>query len=154
MGVSKYSPTITGYGSPEGWWEKNCDPNEIHPLKDQDGYDRYGYDNNGADRAGIHENDYVHEYSYEGDCYPLVERISQLWSKVNILDKSTWPTVAQVRVGSLVPELHIEKGRDSLTIDELRIFVAKTQGLNGKLRLNHEKSDMRSDTYEFIINKD
>lgn len=51
----KYSPTISqAYKQDQNWFNKYAGEN----LYDPDGYDDYGYDCNGIDRAGKTEYDY------------------------------------------------------------------------------------------------
>lgn len=92
MGVGKYSPTVsTSYSQDQAWYEKNGggygngkDPESDY---DDDGYDSYGYNADGRDRAGHHENDYPASFQWdnESEYYPLHAEVSSEWSGRNIL---------------------------------------------------------------------
>lgn len=77
MAVGKYSPTVSG------WYQKKKDWFQLaegSPLYDKDGFDLYGYNAEGLDRAGNHENEYmVGEYLGEEYVYPLYETVYQDW---------------------------------------------------------------------------
>lgn len=56
----KYSPTVAGwYSQDQKWWYKNRVLSEDYQEFDKDGYDSYGYNSQGVDRAEVHENDYA-----------------------------------------------------------------------------------------------
>ena len=60
----KYSPTVTGaYQRDQNWFENYCGRNNPNPaewsLCDPEGFDSYGYNEQGYDRAGNHENEYA-----------------------------------------------------------------------------------------------
>jgi hypothetical protein len=61
MSLAKYSPTVVGWYNKKikDWWEKNGG-NADGPnfLYDKDGYDSYGYNEQGVDRAGKTDHDY------------------------------------------------------------------------------------------------
>lgn len=91
MSCGKYSPTVSAsYGEDQGWWEKH----KNHPLDlyDRDGYDWYGYNEQGIDRAGYSEEDYLLSgewvsygepgepgYSEEFE-YTIYENVRHKWS--------------------------------------------------------------------------
>lgn len=92
MGIGKYSPTVsTSYSQDQEWYEKNGggygngkDPESYY---DDDGFDSYGYNAEGRDRAGHHENDYPASFQWDNDSayYPLHEDVESEWSGRNIL---------------------------------------------------------------------
>ena len=68
----KYSPTVTrAYMADQGWWDKYVASQPDCAWRDPEGYDSYGYNDDGYDRAGNHENDYIldddrHDDEYDG----------------------------------------------------------------------------------------
>jgi hypothetical protein len=86
MSVGKYSPTVSRwYAKDQDWWKKNGGGfgNGIDPKSydDDEGYDSYGYSDNGdgEDRAGYSESDYGMDYDEDSDMYPTYERVSAEW---------------------------------------------------------------------------
>ena len=79
MSFGKYSPTVShSYQILKEWW--NLDSAEIWGV-DSEGYDSYGYmPDDGVDRAGNTENDYIcnTEYNNEGE---------MIWS---LYDETMW----------------------------------------------------------------
>lgn len=70
MARGKYSPTVSAaYAADQGWWQKYRVEGETYQAYDPEGYDSYGYNEDCIDRAGNHENDYLHN---DGD-YDLDE---------------------------------------------------------------------------------
>ena len=67
MSIGKYSPTMSAaYANDQKWWEKNGGENPANLDKpssvyfyDKDGYDSYGYNAEGIDRAGYTEDEYL-----------------------------------------------------------------------------------------------
>ena len=56
MAVGKYSPTVVAaYQKNQGWWK----PAQEFDEYDVNGYDSYGYNKDGRDRADFHENAYL-----------------------------------------------------------------------------------------------
>jgi hypothetical protein len=57
----KYSPTVSrAYMTDKHWWDKySGDTDAMWVPYDPEGYDSYGYNQNGVDRAGNDEFDYV-----------------------------------------------------------------------------------------------
>jgi len=97
MSVGKYSPTVSAaYHKDQDWWKRNGGENPAnisikkgeHALYfyDRDGYDSYGYNVAGIDRAGHTECEYLTtaEWLNEGGSdvyvYLLYETISFEWS--------------------------------------------------------------------------
>lgn len=80
MARGKYSPTVeAAYANDQEWFRKYAgeDENGIWQMYDPEGFDPYGYNRNDVDRAGNHENDYLHNdaqfdtdenYNYAYDC--------------------------------------------------------------------------------------
>jgi hypothetical protein len=73
MAIGKYSPTVSAaYAKNQNWW-KPATPNGLY---DADGFDSYGYNHEGYDRAAVHEDEYSFgvevgdEYIY--DTYEIV----------------------------------------------------------------------------------
>jgi hypothetical protein len=61
MSVGKYSPTVTkAYMEDSYWFDKYCEESGDH--HDIEGYDRYGYNTKGVDRAGHTEDEYLSAY--------------------------------------------------------------------------------------------
>lgn len=92
MGVGKYSPTVShSYASDDKWFEKNGGGwgNGIDPESffDDQGFDEYGYNAQGVDRAGNEEHLYG-SCSYldeSGDLvYQLAMSVRDEWSGVDI----------------------------------------------------------------------
>lgn len=91
MGVGKYSPTVdVAYSKDQSWWEKNGG-GIVHVNYDNDGYDSYGYNVEGKDRAGYTEWDYVasgkwvtynkgEQDEYEDFEYSLAQDVYSMWS--------------------------------------------------------------------------
>lgn len=83
MGVGKYSPTVSfSYRKDKEWYSRHCtDPNSWY---DRDGYDAYGYNEQGKDRAGYDEFEYASDgrYCEHSECfiYDLYEGISDDWA--------------------------------------------------------------------------
>lgn len=70
--IGKYSPTVwTAYQLDQKWHEKQRGDD----LYDRDGYDSYGYNKDGKDRAGYTDWD----YASNEDLYETVR--SQTWLK-------------------------------------------------------------------------
>lgn len=70
MSLAKYSPTVNGwYAKTQGWWKKNGGDSEgPNLLYDKDGYDSYGYNAQGVDRAGKTDHDYESsDEDYDGE---------------------------------------------------------------------------------------
>lgn len=65
MSTGKYSPTVnTAYALDQHWWERNGGGTGIHDAAsyrefDWDGFDEYGYGQDGNDRAGHTEEEYL-----------------------------------------------------------------------------------------------
>jgi len=59
----KYSPTVTAaYMADQEWWYKYSGanlPTDTYVSFDPEGFDSYGYNADGYDRAENHENDYM-----------------------------------------------------------------------------------------------
>jgi hypothetical protein len=101
MSVGKYSPTVdVAYMADHDWWEKNggraIDADYTVSCYDIDGYDQYGYNIDGVDRAGNSEFDYLSSYidsirngddEYPSDgtelIYHLAERVYDEWTFKN-----------------------------------------------------------------------
>jgi hypothetical protein len=85
MGVGKYSPTVSrAYMKDQQWWEKNggyVESADKLPWYDNDGYDSYGYNADGVDRAGNTELDYINQYEIYDDqiTYHLAEDVQSNW---------------------------------------------------------------------------
>ena len=78
MGIGKYSPTVThSYTKDRDWWRNVSQDGCVDP----DGFDRYGYSNQGegVDRAGYTELDYLNNYCEESGRYDLYERVKKKW---------------------------------------------------------------------------
>lgn len=61
----KYSPTVSAaYYVDKEWFRKFCNVaphgDQVYSPYDPEGFDSYGYDKNDVDRAGNHENEYIH----------------------------------------------------------------------------------------------
>ena len=75
MSIGKYSPTVSSaYAKDQGWWERNGGEDPVNKDKpyaiycfDRDGYDSYGYNIDGIDRAGNAEDDYLGAGEWVGD---------------------------------------------------------------------------------------
>jgi len=84
MAVGKYSPTVNEwYRKDQEWYRKNCsDPFSFY---DKDGYDSYGYNAEGKDRAGYTEFDYLCESTFNEDSdtfsYYLYEDVYFRWQE-------------------------------------------------------------------------
>lgn len=82
----KYSPTVsTAYMRNQKWWD-----NYAHAGKtsdefvqyDPEGFDSYGYNKDDIDRAGNHENDYMHnngDYNRDEDFNNEYDDASDDW---------------------------------------------------------------------------
>lgn len=85
MSTGKYSPTVTAsYFIDQDWWEKNTDPDQLY---DRDGYNEYGYNADGQDRAGHTEEDYltIAEWVDDEYTYILYEKVSFEYADVFLL---------------------------------------------------------------------
>ena len=81
MSCGKYSPTVSSsYANDQDWWEKHCSNPELD-LYDRDGYDSYGYNEKGIDRAGYSEWDYLDcgEWIEDEYRYQLYEDVYGNW---------------------------------------------------------------------------
>lgn len=83
MGIGKYSPTVSfSYRKSQKWWDQH--QTDANSWYDQDGYDSYGYNAEGKDRAGYTEEDYGNDgrYDHYSDCmvYDLHEHIESEWA--------------------------------------------------------------------------
>lgn len=77
MSAGKYSPTVAGwYAKDQEWHTKHCEPGE---WMDRDGYDSYGYNAEGKDRAGYAEDDYLRGTYNEYDQYTY-ELYDDVWA--------------------------------------------------------------------------
>lgn len=92
MAIGKYSPTIMcSYKSDPDWFVKNGGGfnNGIDPQSDfdNDGFDSYGYNKTGEDRAGNTEDDYQNTVTYEMESpyYYLFEKVYKDWLQKNII---------------------------------------------------------------------
>jgi hypothetical protein len=73
MARGKYSPTVSAaYQANQNWWNAYAyagrNPDDFVQY-DADGFDSYGYNDKDVDRAGNHENDYLHSdapFTYDG----------------------------------------------------------------------------------------
>jgi hypothetical protein len=80
MSVGKYSPTVSAsYAADKNWWTKNGGGITktvsgivsgaagvfVDTDLDNDGYDRYGYNVDGVDRAGFDEDSYLGTYDID-----------------------------------------------------------------------------------------
>lgn len=84
MAVGKYSPTVNAaYANDQTWWLDNGD------FHDKDGYDSYGYNKNGLDRAGNSEEDYLLDGAWIDDefYYELYVDVGSEWS----IDQNGFP---------------------------------------------------------------
>ena len=79
MSVGKYSPTVQfWYAKDQDWHTKNSDRNTQY---DRDGYDSYGYNKQGRDRAGYTEEEYLLTAEWQGNVYvyTLYEDVVDYW---------------------------------------------------------------------------
>lgn len=84
MSCGKYSPTVTeSYCRDQDWWDKHHNPDDDSSLFDADGFDSYGYNAAGVDRAGHREEDYLGSGQWIDDeyCYPLYEEVAFAWRR-------------------------------------------------------------------------
>ncbi len=67
MSIGKYSPTVSdAYYKDQDWWERNGGEDPANQDRgyevyffDRDGYDSYGYNVEGLDRAAVSEDQYL-----------------------------------------------------------------------------------------------
>ncbi len=94
MSTGKYSPTVSAaYSNDQDWWERNGgeDPeNSDKPYEvvyfDRDGYDSYGYNVKGVDRAGYDEEHYLlASVIHDGDV--VYELFNSVWSDWGVNDE-------------------------------------------------------------------
>jgi hypothetical protein len=75
--LGKYSPTVDfAYYKNQDWFEKYSNNN----IYDPEGYDSYGYNKDGVDRAGNKELDYTQVCKCCGQTAPLYMDIVEQWS--------------------------------------------------------------------------
>ena len=97
MSIGKYSPTVSGaYANDQDWWERNGGENPANKDKsfeeyffDADGYDSYGYNVDGKDRADNSEDEYLDDITYDGGIpvCPLYDDAYRDWD----VDKNGFP---------------------------------------------------------------
>jgi hypothetical protein len=81
----KYSPTVNhAYFKDQEWWCKyaRTDQPDVYVEYDPEGYDSYGYNADGMDRAGNHEHDYYHndgDYDLDEDYNLAYETACDSW---------------------------------------------------------------------------
>jgi hypothetical protein len=82
----KYSPTVTAaYMKDQKWWHKFSREAEAWTLYDPEGFDSYGYGEDGKDRAGNDEFDYMHndlldeDFSTNDDCNWKYDSTIEAW---------------------------------------------------------------------------
>lgn len=68
----KYSPTVSAaYRADQNWFRKLCNlaphGDQVYSAYDPEGFDSYGYDKNDVDRAGNHEDEYIHNDALDVD---------------------------------------------------------------------------------------
>jgi hypothetical protein len=85
MSCGKYSPTVSAsYAKDQDWFERHCLPGEWYDIE---GYDCYGYNTNGIDRAGYREDDYLlSEWVDDVYCYSLYEKINYKYHNIFLGD--------------------------------------------------------------------
>lgn len=104
MSVGKYSPTVSlSYSLDQNWWKRNGggygNGNDPTSDNDNDGYDSYGYseDGSGPDRAGYTEDAYLttteswtdHEGEHHCD-YTLYDRVYSEWESRRLGDLNAY----------------------------------------------------------------
>ena len=86
MSVGKYSPTVQyAYSENQGWFDQFS----LDGIYDLEGYDSYGYNKNGVDRAGNQEVDYsLNNVDFDGDHpdYYLYDLTVSEWTSERILN--------------------------------------------------------------------
>lgn len=64
----KYSPTVSmAYIKDQEWWNNYSKQSEGYAEFDPDGYDNYGYNKDGVDRAGYEEFEYYKSDEFDSN---------------------------------------------------------------------------------------
>lgn len=92
MAIAKYSPTVFfAYKQDRDWFKKNGGGFDNGKNKnkefDDDGFDKYGYNENEKDREGYTEEDYLNDMFFEGNeiHYILFEKVEEKWRNKKII---------------------------------------------------------------------
>lgn len=81
--LGKYSPTVNhAYYKDESWFENNC--LEEFAEFDKDGFDSFGYNKDGLDRANHYENDY--------NCTEVYDDVDASWLYIDNIVQETSKT--------------------------------------------------------------
>ena len=90
MSIGKYSPTVSqAYQKSQNWWEQNGG-NQENLFYDKEGFDSYGYNSKGVDRAGYTEEDYMFGYIMTEENEPYYHLFKEVLSNWQI-DESGKP---------------------------------------------------------------